>query len=107
MSVKIKIHITVINYNIACFSVRTMRDIGWMAAVPFLAWKDSPYVHMVQIGSRAHTASYPVRTWEPLSPGVKQPGCEADHSSPYSTEVNNGGAILLLLYVFMTSCLII
>jgi hypothetical protein len=30
-SVKIKIDITVINYNTACFSVRAMRDICWMA----------------------------------------------------------------------------
>jgi hypothetical protein len=27
------------------------------------------------------------------SPGVKQPGHEADHSPPFSAEVKNGGAI--------------
>jgi hypothetical protein len=29
-------------------------------------------------------------------PGVKQPGCEAVHSHPYSVEIKNGGAIPLL-----------
>jgi hypothetical protein len=31
-----------------------------------------------------------------LSPRVKRPGREADHSSPSNSEVNNGGAIPLL-----------
>jgi hypothetical protein len=33
--------------------------------------------------------------WVPgaLSPGVKRPGREADHSPPSSAEVKNGGAI--------------
>jgi hypothetical protein len=33
--------------------------------------------------------------WIPgaISPGVKRPGSEADHSSPSSAEVKNGGAI--------------
>jgi hypothetical protein len=33
--------------------------------------------------------------WIPgvVSPGVKQQGCESDHSLPSSAEVKNGGAI--------------
>jgi hypothetical protein len=33
--------------------------------------------------------------WIPvvISPGVEQPGCEADHSPPSSAKVKNGGAI--------------
>jgi hypothetical protein len=27
------------------------------------------------------------------SPGVKRPGCEADHSSPSTAKVKNGGAV--------------
>jgi hypothetical protein len=34
-----------------------------------------------------------------LYPGVKQQGCEADHSHPSSAEVKNGGATFP--YVFM------
>jgi hypothetical protein len=45
----------------------------------------------VQTGSEAHPASCPVH-WVPgvLSPGVKaQPGRDADHSPPFSAEVQN------------------
>jgi hypothetical protein len=35
-----------------------------------------------------------------LSPGVKQPRREADHSPPSSAEVKNGGAIPPLPHVF-------
>jgi hypothetical protein len=42
--------------------------------------------HRVQIGSRAHPASYPVGT-RGFFPGVKRPGREADHSPPSSAEV--------------------
>jgi hypothetical protein len=42
--------------------------------------------HRVQNGSGAHSASYPVGT-RVSSPGVKQPGREADHSPPRSAEV--------------------
>jgi hypothetical protein len=40
-----------------------------------------------QTGSGAHPASYPMGTGA-LSPGVKRPGREADHSPPTSAEVN-------------------
>jgi hypothetical protein len=46
--------------------------------------------------------------WKPevLSPGEKRQGREADHSSPSSAEVENGGAIPPLpRYVFMVQCL--
>jgi len=45
-----------------------------------------PLHHCVQTGSGAHPASYPVGTGVSF-PGVKQPGCEADHSPPSSAEV--------------------
>jgi hypothetical protein len=50
------------------------------------------YLHVVQTGSGAHPASYPVGTGG-ASPGVKRPGSEADHSPPSSAGVKNGGAI--------------
>jgi hypothetical protein len=40
------------------------------------------------MGSGAHPASYPVGTGA-LSPGIKRPGREADHSPPTSAEVKN------------------
>jgi hypothetical protein len=40
----------------------------------------------VQNGFGAHPASYPMGTSGPF-PGVKRPGCEADHSPPFA-EVN-------------------
>jgi hypothetical protein len=44
------------------------------------------FLHVVQTGFGAHPASYPVGTGA-LSPGVKQPGREADHSPPAIAEV--------------------
>jgi hypothetical protein len=43
----------------------------------------------VQTGSGAHPASYPVSTKEALSPGVKRPGREADHSPKPCAKVKN------------------
>jgi hypothetical protein len=43
-------------------------------------------LHVVQTGSGAHPASYPMGT-RGSSPGVKRPGREADHSPPASAEV--------------------
>jgi hypothetical protein len=37
---------------------------------------------------------------EALSPGIKRPECEADHSPPSSVEVKNGGALLILPLMF-------
>jgi hypothetical protein len=50
-------------------------------------------LHIVQIGSGAHRASYPVGTWVPFL-GVKQPVREAGLSPTYSVLVKNDGAIL-------------
>jgi hypothetical protein len=41
-----------------------------------------------------------------LSPGIKWPGCHADHSLPFSAEVKNGGAKPPLPHVFSAWCLI-
>jgi hypothetical protein len=38
-----------------------------------------------------HPTSYPMGTGT-LSPGVKRPGCEDDHSLPSSVDIKNGGA---------------
>jgi hypothetical protein len=43
-------------------------------------------LHVVQIGSGAQSASYPMGTGS-SSPGIKQSGREADHSPPTSAEV--------------------
>jgi hypothetical protein len=43
-------------------------------------------LHVVQTGSWAHPASYPVGTGV-LSSGVKRPEREADHSPPTNAEV--------------------
>jgi hypothetical protein len=42
--------------------------------------------HIVQTGSGAHPAFYP-RSIGALSPGVKRPGREADHTPPFSAKV--------------------
>jgi hypothetical protein len=42
--------------------------------------------HGIQIGSGNYPASYPVGTGA-LSPAVKWPGCEADHSLSLSAEM--------------------
>jgi hypothetical protein len=44
--------------------------------------------HRFQNGSGAHPASYPMATRGSF-PGVRRPGCEADHSPPSSAEVKN------------------
>jgi hypothetical protein len=62
---------------------------GWMIGglSPGRGWEFSLH-HCVQTGSGAHPASYPAVP-EALSLGVKQPGCEADHSPPSSAEVKD------------------
>jgi hypothetical protein len=55
---------------------------------------ESPYeqhfspLHVIQSGSGAHTASYPMDT-AAVTPGVKWLGREADHPSPTSAEFSN------------------
>jgi hypothetical protein len=53
------------------------------------------FLHSVQTGSGAHPISFQMGTGA-LSPGVRRPGREVDHSPPYSVEVKNCGAITLL-----------
>jgi hypothetical protein len=43
-------------------------------------------LHILHTDIVVHPASYPMGTWS-LSPGVKRPDREADHSHPNSTEV--------------------
>jgi hypothetical protein len=68
---------------------------GWTAGLRFPAGQIFSLLHSVQTGSGAHPESYPMGTGA-LSPGVKRPGREADHSPPSSADVKNGGAIPLL-----------
>jgi hypothetical protein len=52
-------------------------------------------------GTVAHSASYPMSITGYTSPGIKEPGCEVDHSPPSSTKVKNAqmhGAIPTLPY---------
>jgi hypothetical protein len=43
----------------------------------------------VQTGSKAHPAYYAMVTGDPIPGGNALPGCDADHSPPYSAEVVN------------------
>jgi hypothetical protein len=49
---------------------------------------DSSPLHVVQTGSDVNPASYPKGAGA-LSPRLKRPGREADHSPPISAEVKN------------------
>jgi hypothetical protein len=72
------------------------RATGWTAGARFPArTRVFSLLHSVHTGSRAHPASYPMGTGA-LSLEIKLAGREADHSSPYSVEVKNGGAMPLL-----------
>jgi hypothetical protein len=63
-------------------------------------------LHYAQTGSGALPASYPVGSGG-LSPGIKQLGCEADHSAPVSAKVKECMAFYLRpQYVFMAWCLV-
>jgi hypothetical protein len=46
-------------------------------------------LHIVQTGSGTRPISYPMGTGWVLSPGVKWPGRESDHSFPTTAEVKN------------------
>jgi hypothetical protein len=60
--------------------------------------------HHVQNSSGAHPASYPMGT-RALFLGVKQLGCEADHSPPSSAEVKNVWSCTSTpQYAFMAWC---
>jgi hypothetical protein len=66
-------------------------------------WEFS-FHRLVQTGSGAHSASYPMGTGAVFL-GVKRPGHEADHSPPSSAEVKNVWSLTSTLqYNFMVSC---
>jgi hypothetical protein len=59
----------------------------WGSRVRFPAGAGNfSFHHLVQNGSGAHPASYPIGTMASF-PGAKRPGREADHSPPSSAEV--------------------
>jgi hypothetical protein len=61
---------------------------------------------LLQIGSGAHPASYPMATGGSF-PGVKRPGREADNSPPSSAEVKNARSYTSTpQYVFVAWCLV-
>jgi hypothetical protein len=51
--------------------------------------KDISSNFSVKIGSGAHPASCPMGTGGPLPGDKARPGCDADHSPPFSAEVVN------------------
>jgi hypothetical protein len=57
----------------------------------------------VQTGSGAHLASCPMVTGA-LSPEVKRPGREADHSLPFSAEVKNAWSYISTPPYVFTAC---
>jgi hypothetical protein len=61
---------------------------GWTAEVQFLARHDFSLHHNNQAVFFTHPASYPMVTGALFS-GVKQLGCEANHSPPSSANVKN------------------
>jgi hypothetical protein len=64
--------------------------------------QEFPLLHVVQTGSGAHPASYPMETGDSF-PGVKWPGREAHNSSPTSAEVKKTWIYTSTPpYVFMT-----
>jgi hypothetical protein len=61
---------------------------------------------IVQIGSGVHPTSYPMGTGA-LSPGLKRPGRETDHSPPASAKVKKTWVCTSTPpYTFMMQCLI-
>jgi hypothetical protein len=65
---------------------------GLGGRVLFSAWQDFLFF---AASIPALRLNHPPIQWVPwaISPGLKKPGCEADHSPPSSAEVKNGGAI--------------
>jgi hypothetical protein len=63
---------------------------GWANGVRSPAGaKDFSSFLCVHIGSEAHPACCPMGTGVPFPGGKARPGCDADHSPPYSAEVVN------------------
>jgi hypothetical protein len=74
----------------ACCSIVMYFSYELVTEVPTAA-RDFSFLHSVQAGCGAHC---PKGTWGALSPGVKRPVHEADHSPSSSAEIKNGGVIL-------------
>jgi hypothetical protein len=63
----------------------------WKTGVRFSAGaRNFPHLHSVQTGSGAHSISTAMDNVA-LFPGANLPGCESDHSPPYSAEIKNDG----------------
>jgi hypothetical protein len=68
--------------------------------VPFLVGaRDISLLYSIQTSSGVQTASRTM-IMKSCFPGVKWQGLEADHSSPSSAEVKNGGTMLPLPHTF-------
>jgi hypothetical protein len=69
------------------------RATDWTTGVRFpTVVRDFSLLDSVQTDFGAHPSSYPMGTGG-FFPGVKRPGCEADHSPPSSAEIKNGECI--------------
>jgi len=69
--------------------------VSWMTGVQFLAGSMMGFFLLATMSIPALGPIQSPIQWVPgvPSPGVKRLGCEADHSSPSTAEVKNGGAI--------------
>jgi hypothetical protein len=75
---------TLVQYN---------NNLTWNSELQVVLWgvediHEDSFRHRVQVGSGTHPASYPVVPVS-LSLGLKWPGLEANHSAPYSAQVEN------------------
>jgi hypothetical protein len=73
---------------------------GWTAQIQIVAGQDFSLLHSIHTGCGP---TQPPIWWVPgtISPGLKWPGREADHSPPSSAKVENGGAVPLFPVVFI------
>jgi hypothetical protein len=74
---------------------------GW-GSIPGMG-KGFSLLHSVQTSYEGHPTSI---QWVPgaISPGVKWPGCETDHSSAYSFDVKNDGTTCISPLLHTSSC---
>jgi hypothetical protein len=73
----------------------------WLRLKGTLLLYDSSLLHSIQTDSEAHPVSYPMGTGGSFPWGIKQQRRQADHSSPSSAEVKEGGAIPPLPHIFI------
>jgi hypothetical protein len=64
---------------------------GWMTGVQFLAGAMMGFSPFTATSRLVLTPTQPLVQWVPgaLTPAIKQPGHEADHSPPFSAESKN------------------